>query len=145
MLVVLIHPLLITCAPHSSRRTGWGPKTVANPGPHGFSEILYEFTSASANNGSGFEGLSDNNPPGNIGPGSCSTRRFPALLLPIASLAPSARKSDTANVGDLVNQYLHLPPCYWERAPGRCTSFSGVVLGQLPISVGGGACCAQSP
>ena len=32
-----------------------------NPGNHGFSEILYEFTSANANNGSGFEGLGDNN------------------------------------------------------------------------------------
>ncbi|GAB3318723.1 potassium-transporting ATPase subunit KdpA [Larkinella ripae] len=32
-----------------------------NPGFHGFSEILYEFTSANANNGSGFEGLGDNN------------------------------------------------------------------------------------
>ena len=32
-----------------------------NPGYHGFTEILYEFTSANANNGSGFEGLGDNN------------------------------------------------------------------------------------
>lgn len=32
-----------------------------NPGNHGFSEMLYEFTSANANNGSGFEGLGDNN------------------------------------------------------------------------------------
>ncbi len=37
-----------------------------NPGPHGFSEMLYEFTSANANNGSGFEGLGDNNPFWNI-------------------------------------------------------------------------------
>ena len=39
----------------------WGTKATSNPGPHGFSEILYEFTSASANNGSGFEGLQDTN------------------------------------------------------------------------------------
>jgi K+-transporting ATPase ATPase A chain len=32
-----------------------------NPGYHGFSEMLYEYTSANANNGSGFEGLGDNN------------------------------------------------------------------------------------
>jgi K+-transporting ATPase ATPase A chain len=37
--------------------TGW----LNNPGYHGFSEMLYEFTSANANNGSGFEGLGDNN------------------------------------------------------------------------------------
>ena len=35
---------------------GW----LNNPGFHGFSEMLYEYTSASANNGSGFEGLGDN-------------------------------------------------------------------------------------
>ena len=33
---------------------------LANPSFHGFSEMLYEFTSAAANNGSGFEGLGDN-------------------------------------------------------------------------------------
>lgn len=42
----------------------WAVKPSAwlnNPGYHGFSEMLYEFTSANANNGSGFEGLGDNN------------------------------------------------------------------------------------
>ena len=38
----------------------WGRDTVLNPGFHGFTEMLYEFTSSSANNGSGFEGLADN-------------------------------------------------------------------------------------
>lgn len=37
-----------------------------NPGFHGFSEMLYEYTSSAANNGSGFEGLADNNPFWNI-------------------------------------------------------------------------------
>ena len=38
---------------------GWGAASTNNPGSHGFSEILYEFSSSSANNGSGFEGLAD--------------------------------------------------------------------------------------
>ena len=42
---------------------------LKNPGPHGFSEMLYEFSSATANNGSGFEGLGDNTPFWNIGDG----------------------------------------------------------------------------
>jgi K+-transporting ATPase ATPase A chain len=42
--------------------TGW----LNNPGYHGFSEMLYEYTSSAANNGSGFEGLGDNNPFWNI-------------------------------------------------------------------------------
>jgi len=44
--------------------TAWTVKPSAwlsNPGYHGFSEMLYQFTSANANNGSGFEGLADNN------------------------------------------------------------------------------------
>ncbi len=69
MVVMLIHPLLILAGAGLFSATEWGTKTVANPGPHGFSEILYEFTSAAANNGSGFEGLGDNNPAWNIGTG----------------------------------------------------------------------------
>ncbi len=85
MIVVLIHPILITCGTALFTATDWGAKTVANPGPHGFSEVLYEFTSAAANNGSGFEGLSDNNPAWNIATGVVLLLgRFPALVLPIA-------------------------------------------------------------
>jgi K+-transporting ATPase ATPase A chain len=85
MLAVLIHPILITCGTALFSATDWGPKTTANPGPHGFSEVLYEFTSAAANNGSGFEGLADNNPAWNIATGVVLLLgRFPALVLPIA-------------------------------------------------------------
>jgi K+-transporting ATPase ATPase A chain len=85
MTAVLIHPFLILCGAGLFAATLWGTKTVANPGPHGFSEILYEFTSAAANNGSGFEGLADNNPPWNIATGIVLLLgRFPALILPLA-------------------------------------------------------------
>ncbi len=85
MVVMLIHPLLICCGAAFFAATEYGRTSVLNPGPHGFSEILYEVTSASANNGSGFEGLSDNNPAWNIGTGMILLLgRFPALVLPIA-------------------------------------------------------------
>jgi K+-transporting ATPase ATPase A chain len=85
MIVVLIHPLVITCGTALFAGNGWAKATVANPGAHGFSEVLYEFTSAAANNGSGFEGLADNNPAWNIATGCVLLLgRFPALLLPIA-------------------------------------------------------------
>ncbi len=93
MIAVLIHPLLITCGTAIFAATDWGMKTTANPGAHGFSEILYEFTSASANNGSGFEGLSDNNPAWNIATGVVLLLgRFPALVLPIAIAGFLAQK-----------------------------------------------------
>jgi K+-transporting ATPase ATPase A chain len=58
-LAMLAHPLLILIPTGIFVATDWGLKAENNPGAHGFSEILYEFTSASANNGSGFEGLGD--------------------------------------------------------------------------------------
>ena len=68
-LALLIHPLMILAPTGLFAATDWGTKAENNPGPHGFSEVLYEFTSSSANNGSGFEGLGDtwgfNNPDDN--------------------------------------------------------------------------------
>lgn len=55
-------------------------KDIVNPGNHGLSEMLYEFTSASANNGSGFEGLGDNTPFWNI---ACGLVMVLARFLPI--------------------------------------------------------------
>jgi K+-transporting ATPase ATPase A chain len=59
MLALLVHPILILGPAGLFAATDWGTKAESNPGPHGFSEIVYEFSSASANNGSGFEGLGD--------------------------------------------------------------------------------------
>jgi len=59
MLALLIHPMMVLGPAGLFAALDWGSKAVNNPGPHGFSEILYEFSSASANNGSGFEGLQD--------------------------------------------------------------------------------------
>lgn len=70
-LITLLHPFLILVGTALSSYLvvhhsdlAWVVKPgnwLNNPGNHGFSEMLYEYTSASANNGSGFEGLSDNN------------------------------------------------------------------------------------
>jgi potassium-transporting ATPase potassium-binding subunit len=59
MLALLVHPILILGPTGLFAAKPWGAKATNNPGAHGFSEILYEFSSASANNGSGFEGLHD--------------------------------------------------------------------------------------
>jgi K+-transporting ATPase ATPase A chain len=108
MIAVLFHPLLICCGAGLFAATDWGTKTVANPGAHGFSEILYEFTSAAANNGSGFEGLSDNNPPWNIATGIVLLLgRFPALILPLAVAGfLSVKKRVPETVGTLKTDNL---------------------------------------
>jgi K+-transporting ATPase ATPase A chain len=59
MLALLVHPLMILGPTGLFCAYDWGAKSTNNPGTHGFSEILYEFSSSSANNGSGFEGLAD--------------------------------------------------------------------------------------
>lgn len=68
-----------------------------NPGPHGFSEILYEFSSSSANNGSGFEGLGDGNPHWNIATGLVMLlSRFIPIILPLAIVGSFATKRRAA-------------------------------------------------
>jgi K+-transporting ATPase ATPase A chain len=85
MMIALLHPFLILVstaiashlyAHNPTEYAGW----LANPGHHGFSEMLYEFTSSSANNGSGFEGLGDNTPFWNI---ACGLVMLLARYLPI--------------------------------------------------------------
>jgi K+-transporting ATPase ATPase A chain len=93
MIALLLHPLLILGGTGLFAATDWGKTTVANPGSHGFSEILYEYSSAAANNGSGFEGLADNNPQWNIATGIVLLLgRFPALILPLALAGFLSRK-----------------------------------------------------
>ncbi|CAN5492322.1 potassium-transporting ATPase subunit KdpA [soil metagenome] len=58
-LALLAHPLLILGPIALFAVMGWGAASTNNPGAHGFSEVVYEFTSSAANNGSGFEGLGD--------------------------------------------------------------------------------------
>jgi K+-transporting ATPase ATPase A chain len=83
MIVFLLHPFLILTGTalssyliHLHPDYGW----LNNPGHHGFSEMLYEYTSASANNGSGFEGLGDNTPWWNI---SCGLIMLLGRFIPI--------------------------------------------------------------
>ena len=59
-LCIIIHPLLILAFSALAVGTQAGLAGITNPGYHGLSQVLYEFASSAANNGSGFEGLADN-------------------------------------------------------------------------------------
>jgi K+-transporting ATPase ATPase A chain len=61
-LVILVMPLLALAGTAIAVMVDPGKAGIANPGAHGFSEILYAFTSAANNNGSAFAGLSVNTP-----------------------------------------------------------------------------------
>ena len=98
MIIALLHPFLILVgtalsswmiAHNPSAYSGW----LNNAGYHGFSEILYEYTSASANNGSGFEGLGDNSPWWNISTGIVLILgRYLPIIGPVAIAGILAKK-----------------------------------------------------
>ncbi len=66
---ILLHPLIILVPSAIALATQMGTSAISNPGFHGISQVVYEFTSSAANNGSGFEGLGDNTPFWNISTG----------------------------------------------------------------------------
>ena len=61
-MVILVTPIVVLLGTAIAVLATDGRAGIANPGPHGFSEILYAFTSAANNNGSAFAGLSTNTP-----------------------------------------------------------------------------------
>lgn len=106
-LALLWHPLAVLVGTASACylwATTADPATalawLRNPGAHGFSAMLYEFTSAAANNGSGFEGLSDNTPFWNISTGLVMLlSRYIPIIAPLAlagSLAAKPAAPETA-------------------------------------------------
>lgn len=115
MIIALIHPFFILAG--TALATAFpdqGASTLNNPGFHGFSEILYEYTSSSANNGSGFEGLGDNTLWWNISTGIVLIlSRFLPIIGPVAIAGLLAEKkfipegdgtlrTDTATFGTMV-------------------------------------------
>jgi K+-transporting ATPase ATPase A chain len=60
MLVALVFPLVILIFTGISSVHGFGTSSISNPGPHGFSQMLYAFVSGAGNNGSAFAGLNPN-------------------------------------------------------------------------------------
>ena len=93
LLALLVHPLLILVGTAIFASTTWGAGTVLNKGAHGFSEILYEFSSAAANNGSGFEGLGDGTVPWNVATGLVMLLgRYIPIILPLAIAGSMAAK-----------------------------------------------------
>ncbi|MGI2792040.1 potassium-transporting ATPase subunit KdpA [Bacillus cytotoxicus] len=66
---LLFQPLLILGASAVAFSTNFGTEAITNSGFHGITQVIYEFTSSAANNGSGSEGLADNTPFWNISTG----------------------------------------------------------------------------
>ncbi len=99
ILALLAHGFFILVGTAIFAATPWGTATLNNVGPHGFSEMLYEFSSASANNGSGFEGLGDNTMPWNVATGIVMLlARFIPIILPLAIVGSLVAKQRSAEL-----------------------------------------------
>jgi K+-transporting ATPase ATPase A chain len=94
MLTVLIFSLMIlTFTGVSSVSPGFGTSSIYNPGPHGLSEMLYAYSSAAANNGSAFGGISVNTKWYNTTLGlTMLFGRFFMIIPPLAIAGSLARK-----------------------------------------------------
>ncbi|MGC2047779.1 MAG: potassium-transporting ATPase subunit KdpA [Gallionella sp.] len=102
-LVILIPPLIILGGTALAVMLDVGRSSVYNPGAHGFSEVLYAFSSAVGNNGSAFAGISANTPFYNSALGFAVWFGRFWLMIPVLALAGSlaAKKRIPASVGSM--------------------------------------------
>jgi len=92
-LCILIHPAIILLFSALAVVTPTGLAGITNPGAHGLSQVLYEFASASANNGSGFEGLADNSTFWNVTTGlAMFFGRYLTIIIQLAIASLLAKK-----------------------------------------------------
>ena len=96
-IIILIHPLLVLGFSGLAVSMQDGLAGITNPGFHGLTQVLYEYASSAANNGSGFEGLADNSVFWNVTTGlAMFFGRYIALIAQLA-IAGSLLKKKTVN------------------------------------------------
>ncbi|WP_047249068.1 potassium-transporting ATPase subunit KdpA [Chromobacterium subtsugae] len=102
-ITILVTPTLVLALTAIAVSVAAGKAGIANPGAHGFSEILYAFTSAANNNGSAFAGLSANTPFYNIATGVAMFFGRFFMIVPILAIAGSlaAKKRLAVTAGTL--------------------------------------------
>jgi K+-transporting ATPase ATPase A chain len=88
-IAILVTPILVLAGTALAVGSGAGTAGIANPGAHGFSEMLYALTSAANNNGSAFAGLSANTPFWNVLLGVAIWLGRFAMIVPVLALAGS--------------------------------------------------------
>jgi K+-transporting ATPase ATPase A chain len=96
MLSVLISSLTILVFTAIAVVAKFGTSSIANPGPHGFSEILYAFTSSVGNNGSAFGGINANTPWYNRSTGFAMLLGRFFVVIPILAIAGNLARKKTS-------------------------------------------------
>jgi len=142
---ILISPSVILIGTAIAVATAAGRAGIANPGPHGFSEILYAFSSAGNNNGSAFAGLSVNTPFYNIILGLAMFFARFWIALPVLAIAGSlARKKHVPASAGTLPTHTPLFICFLVGIVifvGALTFFPALALGPIAehlMQAGGG-------
>ncbi|MBK4785096.1 MAG: potassium-transporting ATPase subunit KdpA [Pantoea sp. Pent] len=99
-LAILVTPTLVLLGTALAMMTDAGRAGMANPGIHGFSEVLYAVSSAANNNGSAFAGLSANTPFWNLLLGFCMLVGRFGIIIPVLAIAGSLAAKKIQPVGN---------------------------------------------
>ncbi|QMI04544.1 potassium-transporting ATPase subunit KdpA [Citrobacter sp. RHB25-C09] len=102
-LAILVTPTLVLLGTALAMMTDAGRSAMLNPGPHGFSEVLYAVSSAANNNGSAFGGLSANTPFWNCLLAFCMFIGRFGVIIPVMAIAGSlvSKQRQPASPGTL--------------------------------------------
>lgn len=134
-LVIIIHPLLILGFSALAVSVQAGLDGITNPGFHGLSQVLYEYASSAANNGSGFEGLADNSVFWNVTAGlAMFFGRYLAIILQLAfasSLMNKASVSVSAGTMKTNNVMFMILLVLIVYVVGALTFFPALALGPI--------------
>jgi K+-transporting ATPase ATPase A chain len=94
-LALLIFPAAVLAFTGAAAVTSWGTATLNNSGPHGFSEMLYAFTSAAGNNGSAFAGIGVNTGFYNSAQGFAELIGRFMIIIPVLAVAGALARKQT--------------------------------------------------
>ena len=134
-LVLLIHPLIILTPSSWSMIVPYGLSSLNNAGMHGYSEVLYAFSTSAANNGSAFAGLNGNTPWYNLALGIViMLGRYPPIVFMMGVAGSiAARPTLAATAGTLRTDTLKFAG-FWLAiilVVGALTFFPALVLGPI--------------
>ncbi len=134
-LVLLIHPLVILAPTGWSVVAPYGLASMANAGPHGYSEVLYAFSSSAANNGSAFAGLNASTPWYNWATAFVILiGRYPPIIFMMGVAGSIARKPITPATSATLRTDTATFGLFWFATiliVGALTFFPALVLGPI--------------
>jgi K+-transporting ATPase ATPase A chain len=134
-LALLIHPLVILSPTGWSMLAPYALSSLGNNGIHGYSEVLYAFTSGAADNGSAFAGLNSNTPWFNLAlAGVIFIGRYPPIIFLMGVAGSVARKPTTPPTSSTLRTDTAMFGVFWLATiliVGALTFFPALVLGPL--------------